>query len=284
MRKNVAIIGTGRVGTALAYGLTEAGYLIKYLTSKPAADAQILAMELNSEYIEPPYSEVKNADIIFLTVPDGQISSVVGGLAGLTDTDWKGKSVIHTSGALTTELLEPLRKLGAITSSMHPLQTFPPGSKSERFKNIYFAVEGENTFLVEKIARDLGGTPFRIQSRNKILYHTAATIASNYMFALVSTAVRTLELSGIDKDGIDPLKVLFPLIKGTLGSIEEYGIKEGLTGPVARGDIETIERHIAELKSHSDLLAVYKLLGLELLKLADLDKKSKDKIESILNC
>ena len=283
MKKSAAIIGTGRVGSALARGLSEAGYRAKYLASKPSVDAQKLAIELHCQHIEAPYSELKDSDIIFLTVPDRQIESVAMELAGSAVIGWEGKTVIHTSGALTSEILLPLKTRGAETISLHPLQTFPPGSKSARFRNIYFSIEGDNTTAAESIARDLGGTPFRIKSEHKQLYHAAATIASNYMFALISTAVRTLKLSGIEEEKIDPLKVLFPLIKGTFDSIEEYGLKEGLTGPVARGDIETIERHLDELRQYPELLSVYKVMGSELLKLTDLDTDLKEKIKTLFN-
>ena len=287
MKKSVAIIGTGRVGTALALGLDQAGYNVKYAASVPSDDAKALAGRIGASCIEFPYREVKDADIIFLTVPDGTIASVASELAKTSSVNWDGKLVIHTSGALTSELLEPLKMLGAETISIHPLQTFPPGSKPERLRGIYFAIEGDQSEAADEMVRDLGGIPFHIKRANKILYHAAASIASNYLFALVGTAVRTLELSSIvtdSEDGeIELSKVLFPLIKGTLDSLEEYGIQDGLTGPIARGDVETVEKHIAELEMHPDILSVYRILGLELLNIARIDKKAKDRLTQILS-
>lgn len=279
MTASVAIIGTGRLGTALALGLKGAGYEVKFLASKPPSGAKQIAGKVGALVIEPPYRELVEADLVFLTVPDSVIEGVADEIARST-VEWKGRTVIHCSGALTTDVLAPITERGGNTLSIHPLQTFPPGSEPERFKGIYFAVEGEDYPLGERIARDLGGIPFRLKADSKVLYHASATIASNYLFVLASAAAETLKAAGIEAEDLS--KMLFPLMQGTLDSIRELGIREGLTGPISRADVETVEKHLNMLSDYPELQNLYKTMGRWLLSSIEMAPNAKKRLESVL--
>ncbi len=275
---SIALIGAGRVGSALARGLKAAGFNLRYIASKPPADAEALTRETGAKVIAPPYRELENADLIFLAVPDGEIADAAAELAE-APLDWKGKTVLHTSGALTSEALKPLRKKGALCGSFHPLQTFPPGCGGERFKGIHFAVEGEGFELGSEIARALGGKPFRLSAEAKAHYHAAAVVSANFIFALAAAAREILADGGLDRND---WRMLLPLMQGTLDSLLEYGIEESLTGPVSRGDAETIAGHLEILRDRLELLELYRALGGTLLKIARLSDEQREKIGRVL--
>lgn len=279
MHESVSIIGTGKLGSALARGLHEAGYTVRFIASKPPSGAEQLAMELGAEVIDEPYNEIAGTDIIFLTVPDDEIKKVAEIISGNSTIDFQGKTFIHCSGAKKADIMKPLADKGAVILSLHPLQTFPPGSGAERFRDVFFAVEGEDCAVGNQIARDLGGTPFRIESQKKGLYHASAVLASNYLFGLAIAAGETLKNAGIE--GEDPAKILYPLMQGTLDTIREKGATGGITGPISRGDFDTVRQQMENLNEFPELLSVYKCLGKFMLDYLDIPDESKDRFRKL---
>ena len=182
----------------------------------------------------------------------------------------KGQSVVHCSGADSTDILEPARKSGAIVGGFHPLQTFAGMEQAiENIPGSTFALEAEEPLLttLKKMAEDLGGNWIMLKAEDKVAYHAAAVFASNYLVTLVKMATDLWKTFSIPTD--QATKALLPLIRGTLHNIETIGIPLCLTGPIARGDTGTIRKHLKEIsKKAPELLFPYKELGLQTIPIA----------------
>lgn len=275
-KEKTAIIGVGRLGAALARALHTAGCRVLYISSLEKREAEKVAVETGAEYIRPPYKQLSEIDLVFITVPDGKIEPVAEELSN-NGVDWRGKTVIHCSGALTSQILKPLKAKGASVMSLHPLQSFPADATGDRFHGVYFALEGDNIELGKLLASYLGGKPVIISPENKSLYHAAATIASNHLFGLLYAAVETTQAAGIPRETAN--KILLPLISGTLSNICEYGINgRVLTGPLSRGDLEIVTAHLKALKPHPELEEFYRITAKMTLRLVELPHKQKERI------
>ena len=289
MKPMIAIVGCGRLGAALAKFLSEAGYRLSGLASKSLSSAKRLAnLTGTGRFTKIPWEITKEADIVFLTTPDDTISDTCSSIAS-KDGFKRDSVVLHCSGALPSTILSSAKSCGAFIGSMHPMQSFAlnEGNKSP-FHGIIFAVEGDIQALdtAAKIAVDFGADCIPIKTEDKTLYHAAAVVASNYLVTLLSLAYRLIEHAGIS--GSDTWKVLKPLIEGTLSNIEKAGIPAALTGPIARGDIETVKRHIEAIgKKSPELLDLYNTLGFHTIGIAEskgsLSEKSADILKKITN-
>jgi len=259
-RPRIGFIGAGVVGTALASGLSDAGYPVVAVYSRTKKHAENLTSRIESLAVaDDPQSVVDSADIVFLTVPDDAIEEVVGSLS------WsEGKSVVHCSGSRSLDPLQAARKAGAAVGVLHPLQAFATAQQARRnLRGSAFAIEASDGALqgrLEGIARSLGGRPFRLSGDKKVLYHAAAAIASNYLVTLVDLASGLWSQFGSRKE--DGLSALLPLLKGTVENLEAVGLPDALTGPIARGDVDTVKRHLEALGGVApELASVYKELG-----------------------
>jgi len=278
--ETVGIIGAGRLGGCLAKALSDAGYGVTYVASEDAARAEDIAGMTGAKVIGPPYSELTEVDGIFLTVPDQVIRRVAEILAG-SIIDWRGKCVFHCSGIYSAGILSPLKERGAKTLSFHPLQTFTLKVEPERLRGIYFGVEGEDIVEGMKLAERLGGRGIEIKEQYRSLYHAGASTASNYLYGILMAAVEMLEGAGISRE--EAAQMLLPLVKGTIDNFREYGTYEGLTGPIVRGDGETVEKHLKALEEYPDKSELYKSMGLFLLEKVDLGSGEKDKFFRLLS-
>ncbi len=204
-----------------------------------------------------------DCDIVFLTVPDVQIAPVCAAL------EWRaGQSAVHCSGALGLDVLAPAASPGAATGCFHPIQSFPSREpEPNRFRGIVCGIEapGDLGILLEQIAHDLGATTVRLEGVNRALYHAAAVFASNDVVALAAAAERTWALAGLPPATAHA--ALSPLLLGAASNVAALGTVAALTGPVARGDVATVERHLAALASDPALLNLYRRLGAELVAL-----------------
>jgi predicted short-subunit dehydrogenase-like oxidoreductase (DUF2520 family) len=263
MKPSFAIVGCGRVGTALAIFLTRAGYRSAGFASKRLSSAKHVAdMVLSDQFSDVPWDITRHADVVFITTPDSAIKDSCDDISrnnGFADN----AVVMHCSGALASSVLSSAKTCGAWTGSMHPLQSFASADhKTNPFQGIIVSLEGEDPAVntAKTIAADLGGTVVTLLTEAKTLYHASAVVASNYLVTLLDLAVRLIEEAGVNRQ--DAFKLLKPLIEGTLSNIEKVGIQKALTGPIARGDIKTVEKHIEEIGSKSpELLALYKMLA-----------------------
>lgn len=258
----IGVIGTGVVGSAIAILLRQKGYYVTGVCSKTGVTAEDLAAVLGCPAFKYPVEVLKDARVIFLTVPDRELAGMAENLAGAEAVDSE-HVFLHMSGALPAEVLSSLKDRGAAIGSIHPLQSFASVAKAiGNLPGAFFAVQGDERAveLAYKIAEDLAGNPFILKKEDKALYHLGACIASNYLVALMHFAVSVYKHIGMT--GEQSLQALMPLIRGTLSNIEGLGPVKSLTGPVARGDITTIERHLeASTVLTSEQAELYKILG-----------------------
>ncbi len=279
----ISIIGAGRLGTSLGVALSKKGYRIKSLscqTSLSADESQKIIGEGKSS--TDNIQTARAGDMVILCLPDEEIVKVTKELSAAS-INWSKKFVFHCSGLLSSEILKPLKTKGALTASIHPVQSFahkktPP----EQFENIYFGLEGETQALEEsqKIIRKLGGHCFIIAAENKTLYHTACSIASNFFVVLLDAASSLLKKVGLQEE--QAFKVLLPLVKGTLHNVKKFDIHASLTGPVIRGDKASVEKHLEALRKFPSFYEMYRRLAFQALEIASREKKlSAQKIKAL---
>jgi predicted short-subunit dehydrogenase-like oxidoreductase (DUF2520 family) len=271
MKPSFAIVGCGRVGTALAKYLSEAGYVPAGFASKSLSSAKRTAAVAGSgNFTDKTWEAARNADIVFITTPDGAIKEACEKIAAKKGFN-PGSVVLHCSGALASTILLPAKDRGADIGSMHPLQSFASTEYSDNpFAGIVISVEGDDR-AVEKagiIASDLGSGCVTIKTEAKILYHASAVVASNYFVTLMELSLGLIREAGVPAE--DAFRSLKPLIEGTMSNLERLSVSDALTGPVARGDVLTIENHLREIGSKTPhLLHLYKILGLYTVNIAE---------------
>lgn len=243
----IAIIGAGKVGSALAILLKDRGYNICGVASRTLKSAESLASRVGSKSFEKPEEAVEGADLVFITTPDREIENVSRYLAD-RGAIANGQIIAHTSGAHSSDYLAGVRENGGFAISIHPLQSFADvATAMENLPGSYFALEGDPKAmsLSRRIVEDLKGKAFYIEAKDKALYHAAACIASNYLVSIIHFSTGLYEKFGLSRK--EAYKALLPLIQGTINNIEKVGPVQALTGPVARGDITTIEGHLPAL-------------------------------------
>ncbi|MBW1941147.1 MAG: DUF2520 domain-containing protein, partial [Deltaproteobacteria bacterium] len=270
MKSSFAVAGCGKVGTALGKILTRKGYRLTGLSCKNASSAQKATRILGTNHFSTIAWEItKDANIVFITTPDGVIEETCSNIAQNNGFS-KNTVVLHCSGALPSTILSSAKTCGAFTGSMHPLQSFADSkTDGNPFAGIVVSVEGEDKAVntAREIVKDLGADFAGIKTESKVLYHAAAVTASNYLVTLLDLAFNLIKEAGIA--GKDAFKILKPLVEGTLDNIEKVGIPAALTGPIARGDIETVTRHLDENRQKKpELLSLYQTLGLHTIDIA----------------
>ena len=265
----VSIIGTGRLGTALAVALADKSYSIQSLAARTVASARKAAKLLDPLDDAAQVLAAKNlgslrpADLFLITTPDDQIAHVASQLARLNPP--RRSTALHTSGALSAEVLAPLRKKGWSTGSIHPLISV--SGSTTALDGAFWSVEGDKTALRvgKTIVRDLGGKSFSIRSEDKPLYHAAAVMSAGNVVALFDVALEMLVQCGLSRK--TARSILLPLLASTVHNLETKDPAAALTGTFARGDVETVKHHLKALKINKDALDLYRLLGKRSLKL-----------------
>jgi predicted short-subunit dehydrogenase-like oxidoreductase (DUF2520 family) len=262
----IGFIGAGTVGTALAVRLRGKGYPVVAVFSRSPSSAARLAGMVEDCRVLPSAQAVADAcEFIFITTPDDAIAQVGA------HTKWhSGQSVVHCSGADSTDILEPARKAGAHVGAFHPLQTF--ASVTHAIENIpgsTFALEAEGPLLAElkEMVTSLEGRWVELKAGDKMLYHAAAVIACNYMVTLTKLATDLWQAFGISAP--EATRALLPLMRGTVNNLDNIGLPHCLTGPIARGDLGTIRKHLTALDERApDLVNAYRELGLQTIPVA----------------
>ncbi len=286
--KNVTIIGTGALGSALAKALHSNGIATLSLFNR-SSNSLLSLSAVVKVHITGCFPENIDAlgDIIFITTPDQQITEAAEKLALITN-DFSGKTIAHCSGTKTSDCLSVLEAKGGAVASFHPIQTFTKKSKADDFHGIYFDIEGNKASkgLLNKIAEILGAQAVEIDGKSKPYLHAAGVTASNYLLALLDTAGDIAEMGGIKKKQAQ--KMLMPLASKTLENARaENDISKALSGPIARGDTGTVADHIDLLKNSNDLQKLYKELGVRTVKLAEekgtISQKEKDEFFKLFN-
>ncbi len=262
-RDRIGIVGLGKVGTAMGYLLRKAGYPIVAIADMNP-DALSQAQKFTGGRICATIPEVtREADAILITTTDDAIAPACRQLAA-AGAILPGRKVIHCSGAGSLDLLEDARKAGAFVASIHPIQSFA---------HVEGAIENipGSTFGITAVAEirewavdfvlDLDGVPFFVPDADKPLYHAAACIASNYLTTLLYMVEEIYLSLGLNRE--EAIRAFWPLVRGTLKNIESRGSVQALTGPIARGDIGTVEKHLLAFQEKlPEFLSAYQALGM----------------------
>jgi predicted short-subunit dehydrogenase-like oxidoreductase (DUF2520 family) len=247
----LSIIGAGRTGRTLGLLARRAGYSIGAVVCRSMAHAREAADFIGAGR---PGTEARGSELTLIAVPDGEIAGLVRSLRLP-----RGAVAAHTCASLGADALRPLRPAGAL----HPLRSFAdPARAAELFPGTACAIDGDAgaVKLLEKFARAIGGAPLRVRTDRKALYHAGAVFASNYLVAILEAALRLFEAAGIPRrEAAGPLA---RLAEGTLANVGSVGIPAALSGPIERGDAETVRRHVEALTKHlADLYGPYVSLG-----------------------
>ncbi len=280
----LGFIGAGTVARVLALALSRRGYSVAAVSSRRLSSAEELASTVEGCLVTTSGQAVAvAADLIFITTPDDAITAVADQI------EWPpGKSVVHCSGADTTQALASARASGAAVGVFHPLQTFAGAEPAiNNLPGTTFALEAEEPLLslLKEMAGALGGYAIELKAGDKIIYHAAAVIACNYLVTLVKQAADLWQTFGVPPE--QSVRALLPLLKGTVRNIEAVGIPGCLTGPIARGDTGTIAKHLAALeKAAPHVLATYRHLGINTIPVAlakgSIDEEQAGRLEAVL--
>jgi len=246
-----AIIGPGSVGSVLERSLRKAGFVISTVLGR------------NDDLADLPDSTAAVA----ICTPDGSITEVAETLSG-APLSWSGRIVLHVSGALTSEVLAPLANLGALTLSFHPLSSYPPdvsGTSTRDLSGTTIAIEGHAAAVdsMLDVARRLGAVPVVLSAHQKGAYHLAASMASNFLVTVSDSVQAVLEAAGLDPHLMDGL------VKDTLHNLGSTPAGHALTGPIARGDANTIRLHLETLAAIApNLVLLYKAMADTMIEIA----------------
>jgi len=257
-----AIIGTGKMGTGMGLLLNEAGKKVAAVADLNSACAEKVAQLLGCRAYKVLSEAAGEANFILITTPDDAIEQACRMI--VADHGIRpGSKVVHLSGAGGLDLLLPAAQAGAQTACIHPIQSLADAqSVLERIPGSTFGITTakENESWAVRFVEDIGGTPLLVAEQDRPLYHAAACMASNYLVTLMHLVQTIYMQFGPDK--LQAQKAFWPLVKGTIANMEEKGIAESLTGPIARGDVGTVIKHLETLEAAlpSDL-PVYRVLG-----------------------
>ena len=239
----IAVVGAGRVGTALAVRWLLAGHEIA-VARHGGSTAERHEAYLPGTPLITAEEACSRADVVVIGVPDEAIAEVCERVAPHVPA---GAAMLHLSGATGLDALSPARVAGVRVLSVHPLQTFPTVEAAlEALPGTTMAVtalDEDGYGLGERLARDAGGEPFRLSDEAKPLYHAAAVFASNYVVAVTAQAAALFGAAGLP----DPVTAFMPLARASLENVSRLGPAAALTGPVVRGDAETVRRNLEAL-------------------------------------
>lgn len=254
----VTVIGLGNWGSSLAAALEKsAAPLREWVHARPASPTGREARLRGAIRLE---DATLDARILWLCVPDGAIAATTARVARQRSR-LRGQMVLHSSGALTRDVLRAARDAGASVASVHPLMTFPTPHPVP-LAGVPFGVEAEEKPLRQalfRLVRQLGGKPFAVPSEGKALYHAAGMFASPLLTSLLAGAAACLRAAGIEDEGAEAL--LGPLAAATLANVAGRGLSKSLSGPWARGDVATVKLHLHALQPHPLLAEVYRSLA-----------------------
>lgn len=245
---NITIVGAGNLAAALAPALRRAGYPIDSVVARSPGRslrrARSLAEQVGATALAARHAQI-TSDVVWFCVPDGQISRASRSLAA--KSDWKGKVALHSSGALTSDELSDLRQRGARVASLHPLMTFVRGSRPS-LAGIPFAIEGDAPAVrvARAIVKNLRGQSFAITKKDKAAYHAWGTFASPLLTALLATTEHVAASAGVTREAAR--QRMLPIITQTVANYAAFGAAEAFSGPIVRGDVDTVNTHLRVLQ------------------------------------
>jgi predicted short-subunit dehydrogenase-like oxidoreductase (DUF2520 family) len=266
--KAIAVLGSGRVGSALGRLWMDAGEEVTVVASRRAARAKSAAEFMGISRSTTHYARAaQHGGWVILAVVDDALPVVVSRLAQ-SKIDWRGKVVLHTSGYHTADALQVLVRRGAEAGTLHPLMAVAsPEEGVRRLPGAAFAVDGSRKALevAGRLARAAGGWALRVPPDARPGYHAAAVLAANCSVALIDAAAEVMQRAGIPRRLA--LAAIAPLVRGSVDNVSRLGPSRGLTGPVARGDAATVQGHLQVLEG--DVEEVYRCLSRRMISLAN---------------
>ena len=285
MSERLFFVGPGRAGLALGYALLQADAVdsLVYCGRKPDPPPHPLFIEGMARYVFGIEKPETGTTAVILSVPDEALPEISMVLAAHGEAPG-GCAAFHLSGAVGTDPLAPLLGQGYGVGTLHPLQSLAdPVLGAGQLKGIYFALSGEPGAVstARRILHHLGSTGIQIPVARRPVYHAAAVFASNYLAGLISAAGRLMAQAGVDEE--EALRAILPLARGSLENLERLGPTRALTGPISRGDVETVRLHLMALESRERSL--YAAMGLEILNLAregGLEEDTADELKELL--
>ena len=259
-KTTITLIGAGNLARTLGPALLAAGYKIDAIAARETASsrrrAALLAQTLGATAI-PLTQATPDSDIIWICHTDDALAETARKLA--RTRGWEDKIVFHSSGALTSDVLGPLRKAGAHVASLHPMMTFVPGA-SPNISEVPFAVEGDRRAVTtaRQLVKRLRAEIFLIEKRFKTLYHALGSFSSPMLVATLATAERVGRAAGLSPN--QTRRIIAPILRETIKNYVEGGPSAAFSGPIKRGDVNTIRRHLRELKRVRGASEVYRAL------------------------
>jgi predicted short-subunit dehydrogenase-like oxidoreductase (DUF2520 family) len=258
-RLRVGVVGAGRVGTALAVALGRAGHDVTAVSAVSDASIRRIGQRLPGVAISRPPEVVASADLVLMTVPDDVLPGLVAGLAA-TEAAVEGRLIAHTSGRHGLGVLDPVVRAGALPLALHPVMTFTGRPDDiDRLAGISFGVTAPDPLrpVAEALVVEMGGEPVFIAEEQRDLYHAALASGANYLVTLVTAASDLLRDAGVTH----PARMLAPLLSAALDNALRLG-DAALTGPVARGDADTVASHVSALRAEApEVLPAYLALA-----------------------
>jgi predicted short-subunit dehydrogenase-like oxidoreductase (DUF2520 family) len=245
-RLAVGVIGAGRAGTALGAALARAGHAVVAASAVSDASVRRAHATFPGAVITEPAQVLGLADLALLTVPDDVLPGLISGLAA-TGAPLEGRMLAHTSGRHGLAVLEPAVRRGVLPLALHPVMTFTGRSDdADRLRGTCFGVTAPDMLrpAAEALVIEMGGEPVFIAEQDRGLYHAALAGAANHLITLVTQAEDLLRAAGV----ANPARLLGPLLSASLDNALRFG-DAGLTGPVARGDADTVAAHVAALEA-----------------------------------
>jgi predicted short-subunit dehydrogenase-like oxidoreductase (DUF2520 family) len=249
MKPQIAILGAGRVGRSLGRRLRLLGWKIGAVVTRSEAGARRAVRFIGGG---TPHGKMTRqllaSPIILVATPDGVLPQVARELARIGGEELRGKIVLHTSGALDSRVLAPVRACGAAVGSLHPLQSFS-GVGVPPLQGRVFAIEGDAAALrmARLIVREFEGTPVRVPGEKKPLYHAACAFSAGHLLAVMEAATRMMIATGMKRR--EAQRALLPLTRQVLDNFERLGATAAWTGPLSRGDYAVIAAHAAALRN-----------------------------------
>ncbi|WED42967.1 Rossmann-like and DUF2520 domain-containing protein [Legionella cardiaca] len=277
------LVGAGRLGKNIAFALTakQQGQLGAICNRSPLS-AALASQQIGSGTVVSNLKELPPVELTFITTPDDTIRRIADELAK-EKIMLPGSIVVHCSGALNSNELLVLKKQGCHIASIHPLKAFRDNYiDSNAFQNCPCVVEGDDKAVALLIAlfNSLGATLVPIKAEKKACYHAAAVFSSNYLVTLIATSIELLTEAGISHDLAKNISM--KLMHSSFTNIEQTtDPKQALTGPLARGDVQTIEKHLVALLNPT-LKALYRAAALATLPLTELEIEKKLALQQLL--
>ncbi len=254
----IGFMGAGRLGQALAWSLAQAGLKVVAVSSRQEAHALALASPIEGCACMSPQALADACDLVFLTTPDSVIGATCDGL-----TWHAGQAVLHCSGVTEVGVLAHALSQGASIGGFHPMQTFgDPHAAVQSLPGCTITVEAEQPELMQSLLALVDGlhcVPNRLPAGMRGRYHAAAGYTSQFINALFDQAVRLWQTWGATEE--EALRALLPLAQGTLSAIQSAGVARGMPGPVSRGDLSSIDKHLSAITPMGpQMLDFYKTL------------------------